>query len=71
MTLMACVSQTKPLYPQIPANLMIDCDDLRMLETGEMGEALTWSVGNSEQYAECRSKVRSWIEIGKKLEADK
>lgn len=50
---------------------MIDCDDLRTFETGEMGEALTWIVGTSEQYAECRAKHRSWIEIGKKMEANK
>lgn len=50
---------------------MIDCDDLRILETGEMGEALTWIVSTSEQYAECRAKYQSWIEIGKRLEVNK
>ena len=62
---MACQSQTKPLRPQIPANLMIECDDLPLLETGEMGEALTWMVSTSEQYAECRAKVKAWIDIEK------
>ena len=31
---------------------MIDCDDLKSIETGEMGEVLTWTVDTSEQYAE-------------------
>ena len=63
----ACVSPTKPLTPQISANLMTDCEDLKQLETGEMGEALTWTVDTSEQYAECRAKVRAWIKVGKAL----
>lgn len=50
---------------------MVDCDDLQQVETGTMGEALTLIVGTSEKYAECRAKVNSWIEIGKKLEANK
>ena len=50
---------------------MIDCDDLQTLDNGTIGESLKWIVGTSEQYAECRAKYRSWIEIGKKLEANK
>lgn len=50
---------------------MIDCEDLRTLDNGTMGESLTWIVGTSEQYAECRAKVKSWIEIGKSMEANK
>ena len=46
---------------------MIDCHDLEQLETGEMGEALMWVIDTSEQYAECRSKVKAWIKVGKAL----
>ena len=46
---------------------MIDCDDLQNIKTGEMGESLTWIVDTSEQYAECRAKVRAWIKIREKL----
>ena len=46
---------------------MIDCQDLKQLETGEMGESLTWIVDTSEQYADCRAKVKAWIKIGEKL----
>lgn len=44
---------------------MIDCHDLEQLETGEMGEALMWVIDTSEQYAECRAKVKAFIEIHK------
>lgn len=50
---------------------MIDCDDLQKLKTGEMGEALTWIVSTSEQYAECRAKVKAWIDIGKSIGSEK
>ena len=46
---------------------MIDCDDLKSVETGVLGEMLTWSVDTSEQYADCRSKVKAWIKVGKAL----
>lgn len=46
---------------------MTDCEDLKQLETGEMGEVLTWTVDTSEQYAECRAKVKAWIKVGKAL----
>ncbi len=46
---------------------MIDCDDLKSIETGELGEMLGWSIDTSEQYAECRSKVKAWIKVGKAL----
>lgn len=46
---------------------MIECDDLRQVESGKLGESLTWIVGTSEQYAECRAKVKSWIEIGNSI----
>lgn len=46
---------------------MVDCDDLKGVDTGELGEMLSWSVDTSEQYAECRAKVRAWIKIGKAL----
>lgn len=46
---------------------MVDCDDLKSVETGELGEVLSWSIDTLEQYAECRAKVRSWINVGKAL----
>lgn len=52
---------------QIPAVMLVPCDETIALETGEMGELYSRYIENLEINADCASKVDTWIEIGKAL----
>lgn len=65
LMMMGCGSLSKPVSPQIPANLLVRCDEYKALENNSMGELLTRYIESLEIGAECAAKVDAFIKIHK------
>lgn len=57
--------QSKHVLPQIPANLLIKCDEYKALDDNTMGGLLTRYIENLQIGAECAAKVDAFIKIYK------
>jgi hypothetical protein len=66
LLLVAC-STTVPVkrtFPQVPAELLAECPDLKLVpeDTTELSKTLSVVVENYGQYKECQLKVDLWTE---------
>lgn len=51
-------------FPEVPAELMVSCPELKQVEKGteQLSKVITVVTENYSQYHECRIKVDNWIE---------
>lgn len=64
--LTGCLSTTAPVkrnFPEVPAELMAACPDLKQINKGteQLSKVITVVTENYTQYHECRVKVDNWI----------
>ena len=65
LLLTGCLTTTpvKRNFPEVPAELMEACPDLKQTkETEKLSEVLKVVTENYSQYHECRIKVDTWVE---------
>ena len=51
-------------FPEVPAELLVACPDLKLVEPGttKLSEVISVVAENYGQYQECQIKVDTWIE---------
>ncbi len=64
--LTGCFTTTVPVkrnFPEVPAELMATCPDLKKVDKGteQLSKVITVVTENYTQYHECRVKVDNWI----------
>lgn len=62
--LTAC-SNSIPLLPVVPSNLMQRAPDLQKLESTEGKAVMLWSVDTVAKYNQCSAQLDAFIEIHK------
>ncbi len=65
--LTGCFTTTVPVkrnFPEVPAELMATCPDLKKVDKGteQLSKVITVVTENYTQYHECRNKVDVWNE---------
>ena len=52
-----------PTYPEIPADLLVSCKELKLIEKGDGKTLAPWVIDTVTKYKECSASKQALVEI--------
>ena len=64
---MTACSQSTPLYPKVPSNLLVNCSDLDFINGNTGKDILLWAKNTVITYEDCKSKQKALSDMVKSI----